>query len=154
MKLKTQTQPDGATPLPRPEAHAQSFRQARRARRIELSEDYVELISDLLKDVGEARQVDIAARLGVAQPTVAKMLKRLTEEGLVLQRPYRGVFLTEAGQELADRTSARHQVVETFLCAIGVRPETARLDAEGIEHYVSEDTLEAMKRLTSKLRNS
>ncbi len=154
MKHKSQTQSDSAAQLLRPETHAQSFRQARRARRIELSEDYVELISDLLNDIGEARQVDIAARLGVAQPTVAKMLKRLTEEGLVLQRPYRGVFLTEAGQQLADRTRARHQVVEAFLCAIGVKPETARLDAEGIEHYVSEDTLAAMRRLTHKLRNS
>ena len=61
--------------------HVESFRQAREARRLELVEDYVELIADLIGNGGEARQVDIAARLGVAQPTVAKMLKRLAEEG-------------------------------------------------------------------------
>ena len=53
---------------------------------MELVEDYVELISDLLADGGEARQVDIATRLGVAQPTVAKMLRRLARDGWVVQR--------------------------------------------------------------------
>jgi DtxR family transcriptional regulator, manganese transport regulator len=147
MKPKSQ-KPLAPTPLPGAESQARSFRQARRARRIELLEDYVELISDLLKDGGEARQVDIAARLGVAQPTVAKMLKRLIDEGLVLQRPYRGVFLTEAGQTLAASSRERHQVVEAFLCAIGVDAETARLDAEGMEHHVSDKTLAAMRRFT------
>jgi DtxR family manganese transport transcriptional regulator len=142
-----------AGPL-RPEARAESFRQARHARRIELSEDYVELIADLIRSGGEARQVDIAARLGVAQPTVAKMLKRLAEEGLVQQRPYRGVFLTESGEALAERARSRHRVVESFLCALGVSPETARLDSEGIEHHVSEETLTAMRRFTERARKA
>lgn len=129
-----------------PEVHVESFRQAREARRLELVEDYVELIADLIGDCGEARQVDIAARLGVAQPTVAKMLKRLAEDGLVQQRPYRGVFLTEAGRELAEQSRERHRIVERFLCALGVSPETARRDAEGIEHHVSGETLEAFRR--------
>src|SRR5262249_26270862 len=83
------------------EIQSESFRQTRQARRLELVEDYVELIDDLITAGGEARQVDIAERLGVAQPTVAKMLKRLTEDGFVSQQPYRGVFLTETGQRLA-----------------------------------------------------
>ncbi|GJD59340.1 manganese-binding transcriptional regulator MntR [Methylobacterium dankookense] len=128
-----------------PEVHVESFRQAREARRSELAEDYVELIADLIGDGGEARQVDIAARLGVAQPTVAKMLKRLSEDGLVQQRPYRGVFLTEAGQILAAQARERHRIVERFLCALGVSPEIARRDAEGIEHHVSGETLEAFR---------
>ncbi|WP_210208354.1 manganese-binding transcriptional regulator MntR [Rhodoplanes roseus] len=132
------------------EARAEGFRQARHARRIELSEDYVELIADLIRAGGEARQVDIAARLGVAQPTVAKMLKRLAEEGLVQQRPYRGVFLTGAGEDLAERARARHRVVEAFLCALGVSPETAQRDSEGIEHHVSDETLAAMARFTAR----
>ncbi len=141
------------TPIPvpppgliNPEAQVESFRQAREARRAELVEDYVELIADLIEDGGEARQVDIAARLGVAQPTVAKMLKRLAEEGLVSQRLYRGVFLTEAGRVLAQASRERHYIVEAFLRAVGVSPETARLDAEGIEHRVSAETLEAFRR--------
>ena len=73
-------------PLIDTSAQVESFRQAREARRVELVEDYIELIADLIADGGEARQVDIAARLGVAQPTVAKMLKRLVEEGLIFSK--------------------------------------------------------------------
>ncbi|TGD95572.1 manganese-binding transcriptional regulator MntR [Methylobacterium nonmethylotrophicum] len=131
------------------EAHSAGFRQVREARRLELVEDYVELIADLIGDAGEARQVDIAARLGVAQPTVAKMLKRLAEDGLVQQRPYRGVFLTEAGQALAVEARERHRIVESFLLALGVSPDVARCDAEGIEHHVSRETLDAFRRFTA-----
>ena len=101
------------------------------------------------RQVREARQVDIAARLGVAQPTVAKMLKRLAEDGLVQQRPYRGVFLTEAGRALAAEARERHRIVESFLLALGVSPDVARCDAEGIEHHVSRETLEAFRRFTA-----
>nr|WP_174856676.1 manganese-binding transcriptional regulator MntR [Xanthomonas vasicola] len=125
------------------QVHVESFRQVREARRAELVEDYVELISDLLVDGGEARQVDIAARLGVAQPTVAKMLKRLVRDGWVIQRPYRGVFLTPAGEALAASSRQRHQIVERFLLALGIDEATARRDAEGIEHHVSEATVAA-----------
>lgn len=122
-----------------------SFRQTRQARKLELIEDYVELIDDLIVARGEARQVDIAERLGVAQPTVAKMLKRMTEDGLVSQQPYRGVFLTDIGHRLAAQARERHHVVEAFLLALGVSPETARRDAEGIEHHVSSETLAAFR---------
>ncbi len=140
------------TALVDPERHVESFRQAREARRLELVEDYVELIDDLIGDGGEARQVDIAARLGVAQPTVAKMLRRLCDEGLVQQRPYRGVFLTETGKRLACEARERHRIVERFLCALGVSPETARRDAEGIEHHVSAETLAAFRAFAEERR--
>lgn len=127
----------------------QSFRRARQSRRLELVEDYVELIAELIANLGKARQIDIAARLGVAQPTVAKMLKRLADEGFIVQRPYQGVLLTEAGMDLARRSRLRHQIVETFLCAVGISPETARIDAEGIEHHVSAESLEAFERFVN-----
>lgn len=138
-------------PLPDASVHSEGFRQTREARRGALIEDYVELIADLIEDGNEARQVDIAARLGVAQPTVAKMLARLSAEGLVSRKPYRGVFLTEAGQKLALESRARHQTVEAFLRALGVSPQTARVDAEGIEHHVSAETLAAFKRAMKRL---
>ncbi|ACA18307.1 iron (metal) dependent repressor, DtxR family [Methylobacterium sp. 4-46] len=141
--------PQDETGLVDAERHSAGFRQVREARRLELVEDYVELIADLIGDTGEARQVDIAARLGVAQPTVAKMLKRLAEDGLVQQRPYRGVFLTEAGRALATESRERHRVVEAFLLALGVSPDVARCDAEGIEHHVSRETLDAFRRFTA-----
>lgn len=139
-----------AAPLVDAKIHVESFRQVREARRAELVEDYVELISDLLADGGEARQVDIAARLGVAQPTVAKMLKRLVKGGWVIRKPYRGVFLTPAGEALAEASRQRHQMVEQFLRALGIDADTARRDAEGIEHHVSEATLAAFAAFVKK----
>jgi len=124
----------------------ESFRQARRARRLELREDYLELIADLIDGQGEARQVEIAAALGVTQPTVAKMLKRLADGGLITQRPYRGVFLTDEGRDIAERSRERHRIVEAFLLALGVSAENAQIDAEGIEHHVSAETLRAFAR--------
>ena len=127
------------------EARVESFRQTRHNRRTELVEDYVELIAELIDAHGEARQVDIAQQLGVAQPTVAKMLKRLAADRLIQQKPYRGVFLTAEGRDLAEMSRERHRVVEAFLCALGISQETARIDAEGIEHHVSAETLEAFR---------
>jgi DtxR family manganese transport transcriptional regulator len=143
------TAPAG-TPNENSDPRVESFRQTRHNRRTELVEDYVELIADLIDEGGEARQVDIAQRLGVAQPTVAKMLKRLTADGFVQQRPYRGVFLTAEGRALADMSRERHQVVESFLCALGISAETARIDAEGIEHHVSAETLDALRAFVKK----
>ena len=138
----------GARPQPMPDADMQSagFRQARLSRKTALIEDYVELIDDLLNDGQEARQVDIAARLGVSQPTVAKMLMRLEADGLVTRRPYRGIFLTEAGHDMAALSRARHHTVERFLRALGISEVNARIDAEGMEHYVGAETLDAFRR--------
>lgn len=133
-------------PLLDAEIHSEGFRQTREAQRSALAEDYVELIADLIEDGNEARQVDIAARLGVSQPTVAKMLTRLCAEGLVSRKPYRGVFLTVAGRAMALESRERHQTVEAFLRSLGVSAETARIDAEGIEHHVSAETLEAFRK--------
>jgi DtxR family manganese transport transcriptional regulator len=73
------------------------------------------------------------------------MLKRLVADNLVVQKPYRGVFLTESGRRLATRSRERHRVVQDFLVALGVSPETARCDAEGLEHHVSQETLDAFE---------
>ncbi|OUJ15857.1 manganese transporter [Acetobacter orientalis] len=136
---------NGPDSLPDAETHSEGFRANRAARQNALVEDYVELIADLLDEDQEARQVDLAERLGVAQPTVAKMLSRLADEGLVARKPYRGVFLTQAGREMADAVRARHRIVEAFLLALGISPECARIDAEGLEHYVSAETLTAFQ---------
>lgn len=137
-------------PLVASDVHVEGFRQARAARRAALIEDYVELIADLVEDCGAAKQVEIAARLGVAQPTVAKMLKRLAEDGLVAHQPHRGVSLTTSGRALALRSRERHRLVEHFLLALGVDAETARRDAEGLEHHVSGDTLDAFARFLAR----
>ena len=133
-----------------PGIQSESFRQTRQAHRLELMEDYVELIDDLIAAQGHAKQVDIAERLGVAQPTVAKMLKRLSEEGLVVQQHYKGVVLTGKGRTLAASTRERHRVVVAFLRSLGVSEETALQDAEGIEHHVSGETLAALRQFAKQ----
>jgi DtxR family manganese transport transcriptional regulator len=138
-------------PLIDADSHSEGFRQTRAASREALVEDYVELIADLIEDGNEARQVDIAARLGVAQPTVAKMLARPVTKGVSGKR-YRGVLLTEEGRKVAYQSRARHQTVEYSLLSPGVSAETARLDAEGIEHHVSTETLKAFRKALNTTR--
>ncbi|MCQ4162030.1 manganese-binding transcriptional regulator MntR [Roseomonas sp. GC11] len=118
---------------------------ARSARANALLHDYVELIGDLLASEGEARPTDIARRLGVSHATAIKAIARLKREGLAHSKPYRGIFLTEAGHALAAEVRARHRVVVDVLLALGVPPEVARTDAEGIEHHVSDATLAAFR---------
>lgn len=121
--------------------YLQGFIHVRKARRRELVDDYIELISDLIKEFGLARQVDLALILGVTQPTVAKMLKKLIASSLITHQRYRGVLLTEQGKKLAKKNHVRHNIVKKFLLILGVNEKTAQQDAEGIEHYVSTETL-------------
>ncbi len=127
-----------------------AFRRIRADHSSELAEDYVELIADLIDEKGEARGSDIALRLGVANATVVKTLKRLQDMGLVTQEPYRSIFLTGDGWKMAEDGRRKHKIVEAFLLALGVSEETARIDSEGIEHHVSEETLRAMARFVAR----
>lgn len=127
------------------DAHARQHARVRKAHETELVEDYVELIADLIDAKGEARAVEIARRMDVRQATVAKMIRRLRDNGLVSSEPYRAIFLTDAGRRMAETSRARHGVVLEFLRWLGVSEETALQDAEGIEHHVSDETLEAMR---------
>ncbi len=122
----------------------------RRDHSSEIAEDYVEIVAQLVRAHGEARTVDIARRLGVSHVTVTKTINRLQNEGLVSSEPYRSIFLTDDGRSLAERIEVRHTLVVRFLRAIGVNPDDAEADAEGIEHHVSRATLEAMKRFLSE----
>jgi DtxR family manganese transport transcriptional regulator len=132
--------------LPAELTQARRFGKARSARSTALLEDYVELIDDLLTTTGEARATDIARRLGVSHPTAINAIARLKRETLATARPYRGVFLTGKGEALARRVRARHRLVVDVLLALGVPAEAAEVDAEGIEHHVSEVTLKAFAR--------
>lgn len=125
---------------------AESFRRTRAAHRSETAEDYVELIADLIDIRGEARAVDIAKHLGITQASVANTVTRLQRDGLIEHRPYRSIFLTEGGRELAEMARRRHHLVVAFLRTLGVSEKTAEQDAEGVEHHASEETLKAFAR--------
>ena len=131
--------------LSAPPVQARRFEHARQARASSMLEDYTELIADLIAANGEARTTDIAQRLGVAHPTASKTIARLKREGLVTAKPYRGIFLTEAGVAMADKVRQRHRLVVDLLLAVGAPREAAEADAEGIEHYVSQATLKAFE---------
>ncbi len=133
------------TSLVDPKVQASWFARVREAHQTETIEDYVELIADLIDAQQEARASDLAQRLGVSNPTVSKMLIRLQDENLITSQPYRSIFLTDKGRALASKCKERHQIVLEFLISIGVDPETAEFDAEGIEHHISAQTLDIMK---------
>ena len=129
---------------------AETFRRSRRDRAAETAQDYVEAIADLSASVGEARVVDLARRLGVTHVTVNRTLARLQKIGFVNTKPYRAIFLTDAGHKLAAECKQRHEIVVSFLRSLGISERIAELDAEGIEHHVSPETLAAFERLLKK----
>lgn len=138
-------------PLPATDAALpERFSHARNVQANAVMEDYVELISDLMAEFGEARIADIAQRLGVTHPTATKAVARLKKTGLAVSRPYRGVFLTDEGAALADKVRARHRTLVDLLVSVGVPPDVAELDAEGMEHHVSDATLSAFRAYLAK----
>ncbi len=136
--------------LPSEATQAERFGKARSAQATAVLEDYVELIDDLLSSQGEARPTDIARRLGVSHATAIKSIARLKREGLATSKLYRGVFLTPQGLDLAARVRARHRLVVDLLVAVGVPQHSAELDAEGIEHHVSDIALGAFARFLGR----
>ena len=130
-----------------------SFKKVRNAHRTENTEDYLELIADLLNRNGEARIVDIADKLDIAQATANKTNKRLQNQGYVKKEPYRSIFLTLKGQEIASNSKKRHNIVYKFLINLGVDHLTASADSEGIEHHVSKQTLRKMDKFNKLQKN-
>ena len=128
------------------EFNSDRFEQVRNARNSETAEDYTEMIADLIRNAGEARAVDLAKHFGVTGPTVNSIIRRLVRDGLVVSKPYRSIFLTDKGQILADYCKKRHEIVYDFLIKIGVDSDTAKNDAEGIEHHVSAETLSVFEK--------
>jgi len=112
----------------------------------------VEAIADLLAEAGEARVVDLAKRLGVTHVTVNRTIGRLRRAGFVTSQPYRAIFLTGQGRDLAAECKTRHETVVAFLRALGIPERVAERDAEGIEHHVSPATLAAFKAALRKAR--
>jgi len=127
-----------------------SFKKVRDAHRTENTEDYLEIIADLLNTKGEARIVDIASKLDIAQATANKTIQRLQSQGFIKKEPYRSIFLTLKGQEVASVSKKRHIIVLTFLKNLGLDARTAEADSEGIEHHVSDKTLKKMEQFNKK----
>ena len=121
-----------------------SYTKVRKAHKTENTEDYLELIAELISKKGEVRIVDLASRLNIAQATANKTVQRLKIQGYIKKEPYRSIFLTFKGQKIASQSRKRHNIVYNFLLNLGVDDRTAAEDAEGVEHHVSNKTLNKM----------
>ena len=136
----------------KPSDQSSRFRTTRAAHRDETAEDYVEAVMQLQAEKGHARVKDLATLMGVSHVTVTRIIKRLSDPrvGLVVAHPYQPVELTPAGKRLASWIRKRHEIVLEFLVAIGVPSRQAEIDAEGIEHHVSDATIRAMQRASKE----
>ena len=111
----------------------------------EILEDYVEAIQEISEIKGDVKNADLAIHFGVSQATINKNLKRLISSKLATSEPYRSIFLTDKGKQLAAISKEKHNIVYQFLIKLGVSKKVAQYDSEGIEHHVSEETLKLMK---------
>jgi DtxR family manganese transport transcriptional regulator len=131
---------------------ADPHRRTRRDHATETAEDYVEAVAEIAAETGSCRVVDLARRFGVSHVTVSRTIARLQEEGWVHTERYRPIKLTAQGKRLAKSSRERHEIVFNFLLAIGVDPSTAAIDAEGIEHHVSPQTLRRLREFAAARR--
>ena len=105
---------------------------------------------DLIEQTGEARVVDLASRLGISHATVIQTIRRLQRDGFVTSEPYRSIFLTDEGRSIAESARHRHAVTVALLKKLGVSADVAEVDAEGMEHHVSKETLKAFEKFVGK----
>lgn len=113
----------------------------------ESGEMYLEVMYRLLQKKGEIRSVDIAESLGYSKPSVSRAIKILREEGYVKQEPYGKITFTKKGAERAFQVLERHHLLTEFLViTLNIAPEKAEQDACRIEHFVSDDTIAAVRK--------
>ncbi len=115
------------------------------------AEDYLEMILRLGEQKGYARSVDIAAGLGVSKPSVSVAMKRLREGGYIVMDQGNFITLTESGMEIARRIYDRHKVLTKILVAIGVDEKIAQDDACRVEHDISPQTFDAIRKALTEM---
>ena len=117
------------------------------------AEDYLERIHELISEKGYARAIDIADALGISQPSVTSMVQKLAGEGLLNYEKYRGLTLTPEGQRVALAIHARHEILKRFLSLLNVSQEAQEKDIEGLEHHISDETVQALAKLSDHLES-
>ena len=100
----------------------------------------------LKEERGYIRSVDVAEKLGVTKPSVSYATKRLRESGYITFDQAGMIQLLEPGREIAERMYERHTLLTELLIGLGVSPETAREDACKIEHDLSVESFDAIRR--------
>ena len=109
-------------------------------------EDYLETILMLQKSRGQVRSIDIANEMNFTKPSVSVAMKNLREKGYITMDSTGYITLTESGRQRAEDVLERHTILADLLMRIGVSKETALADACKVEHDLSEESFEAIKR--------
>jgi Mn-dependent DtxR family transcriptional regulator len=112
----------------------------------ESSENYLETILMLSKVKPVVRSVDIADELGFKKSSVSVAMKHLREDNHITVTKEGFIYLTESGKEIAETIYERHELISDWLVKLGVDPNTAVTDACRIEHVISKESFEAMKK--------
>ena len=112
----------------------------------ESAENYLETIHMLSKHKPYVRSIDIANEMNFKKPSVSVAMKNLRENGFITVSPEGYIHLTESGREVAEKIYERHTTLSSWLVMLGVDPRIAAEDACKIEHDVSAESFEAIKR--------
>ena len=116
----------------------------------ESGEDYLESILILSKEQGSVRSIDIVNDRDFSKPSVSVAMKKLRENGFINVDEKGYITLTKKGEEVATKTYERHVILTDIFVSLGVDKETARKDACRIEHDLSDETFEAIKKAYNK----
>ena len=116
------------------------------------AEDYLEAMLMLKEERGYIRSIDVADKLGVTKPSVSYATKRLRENGYISFDPAGMIVLEPTGLEIAQRMLERHRLLTELLIGLGVSPETALQDACKIEHDLSIESFDAIRRHAREYR--
>lgn len=111
-------------------------------------EDYLETILLLQKRMGQVRSIDIANEMNFSKPSVSVAMKNLREKEYITMADNGYITLTESGRQRAESVLERHTILSNWLISIGVSRETALEDACKVEHDLSEESFEAIKKMT------
>lgn len=119
----------------------------------ESAENYLETIYMLIRERGEVRSIDIANELEFSKPSVSVAMKNLRENGYIETSRDGYITLTEKGESIAGRMYERHIMITNWLIGLGVSSAIAVEDACRIEHVISEESFEAIKRFCENEKN-
>ncbi len=114
------------------------------------TEDYLKTILILHRENGSVRSLDVAQAMHVSKPSVSRAMKSLREAGFLTMEEDKRLSLTDTGSAAAEQVYQRHCALKSLLVSLGVCPETAEKDACGMEHIVSEETLDRIIHFISK----
>ena len=110
-------------------------------------EDYLEAVFMLQKQNGYVRCVDVAEHLGVKKPSVSRAVKELIKSGHLVKNADGTLSLTELGLQIAEQIYEKHRFFTERLIAAGVDPKTAEQDACEIEHAISTEAFQKLKKV-------